>query len=611
MLTDDELSQLLLGVQKPGRYIGGETNSVRKPFDAAAFRMALAFPDIYEIAMSHQGLQILYGVVNARCDCLAERVFMPWFDMEKVLREKDVALFALESRRPVAEFDVVGFSLQYEVCYTTVLKMLDMAGIPRRRRERRAGNYPLIIAGGPCAFNPEPLADFVDLFFVGDSEETLGEFIDVWKEESGAGPEAVVRAAARGIKGIYAPELFTVTDTAAAVEQDAGVPGMVEAAYVRDLDAAFYPTAPVVALVQAVHDRIALEVMRGCSRGCRFCQAGMTKRPVRIRSVANLLDLAKESYRNTGYDEISLVSLATGDYPFLEDLARRLSHHFAPLRVGLAFPSLRADKALEIIPKVISNVRKTTITVAAEAGTERLRTVINKGITKQDLLTGVASAFQEGWSRVKLYFMAGLPTETLADVEAAAQLVSEVIATGKRFRSSVQVTCSVSPFIPKPSTPFQWEPMASRAYLEEARELLRERFRGKAVRMSFHNIDRSLLEAALARGGRELGAVLEKAADAGSFLDAWDEGFDFDLWRRAFESAGIDVEQYACRRLATEVPLAWGHISSGVSQAYLLAELALAMEARATPDCREAGCHGCGLESADCLLVEPRTARFD
>jgi len=600
MLSMEALESILSTVERPGRYIGGEVNSLRKPFGSVDFRLAIAFPDIYDIAMSNLALQILYGLVNAREDSLAERVFMPWLDMEQAIRAGAVPLFSLESHAAVRDFDAVGFSLQYEVWFPTVLKMLDLAGIPRRREARSEGRFPLVIGGGPCTFNPEPVADFFDLFFVGDAEETLPAFIDVWKKHRRAGNDRLLAAAVREVPGLYAPGLYTV-ERGLARPASASAPPVVKPSFVRDLDAAYYPTAPVIPFVEAVHERVSLEIMRGCSRGCRFCQPGMTKRPLRVRSVARLLELAEASYRNTGYDEISLLSLATGDYPHLVELTRRLNHRFAPLGVSLSFPSLRADVALRVIPETMAQVRKGSITVAAEAATDRLRAVINKGITEDAILEGMKSAFAAGWRRVKLYFMAGLPTETVDDVRAIAALVEKVLSAGGHSRGSTGVSLSVAPFVPKPGTPFQWEPMASRAYLEEARELLFRRLRGGSVKVSFHNIDRSLLEGALSRGGRELGHVIDKAADLGCFLDAWDEVFDYSKWLEAFASAGLNLEEYACRRLQTDAPLPWSHISPGVGVPFLLREREKALAAALTPDCRSHGCNACGLDPGACL----------
>ena len=579
MLTDSQLSRLLTGVRRPARYIGGEVNSVRKDWGSVECRIALAFPDIYEIGMSHLGLDILYGLVNAREDALAERVFMPWFDMEERLVESGTPLFSLETRRGLGEFDIIGFSLQYELSYPTVLRMLDMAGVPRRRSERAGGDWPLVVAGGPCVFNPLVLEEFIDVFVVGDGEEALGELIDVWKEKNDSGRDELLRALARRVPGAYVPALHEGTG-------DGDASGTVEPACVGDLDGAFYPTAPVLAHVEAVHDRISLEIMRGCGRGCRFCQAGMTRRPVRLRSAGKLVELAEQSYRNTGYSEISLVSLATGDYPRLEELAARLAHIFTPLRVSLAYPSLRADRALEIIPKSAGEVRKTTITIAVEAGTDRLRKVIKKEITEEGLLRGTESAFEAGWNRVKLYFMVGLPTETIEDVAATADLVEKVIEVGRRSGRQPRVSVSVAPFIPKPATPFQWEPMAPRAYLEEARALLAAKFRRRPVKMAFHRIDRSIVEAALARAGRQGAQALAAAANMGARLDAWDEGFDFSVWRRAFDAAGIDLEEYACRRLPPEEPLPWAHVSGGMPLEFLRREHRRALECSSarTPD---------------------------
>jgi len=569
-LDDEALSRLFTGVQRPGRYIGGEVNSVVKPFGSVPFRFAFAFPDTYEIAMSHLGMQVLYGLVNSRPDALCERVFMPAPDMEASMCAAGAPLFTLESRHAVRDFDVVGFSLQYEICYATVLRMLDLAGIPRRREERRSGRFPLVIAGGPCAYDPEPLADFVDLFFIGDGEETLPAFIEVWKKEHPNGAAAVVSAAARSIDGLYAPEHYPLVGGRAAAAQ--GFPEIVKTAVVKDLDNAFFPVSPVIPFVEAVHERIALEITRGCVRGCRFCQAGTTRRPVRHRSVSKLLDIAATSYQNTGYDEISLLSLAAGDYPYLADLCRRLMHGFQRLGVGLSFPSLRADEALGEIAAIMAQVRKGAITVAAEAGSERLRKVINKDITEEGILAGLSRAFETGWNRVKMYFMVGLPSETIDDVAAIADLVEKVVAAGNKFRRNPQVTCSIAPFVPKPGTPFQWEPMASCDYVESARKLLFERLRGRQVKLDFHNVDRSFLEGALARGGRELCAVLERAADSGCSLDAWDDAFDYAKWRDAFASAGLDLEACACRRLDPDAPLAWSHISPGASAEFLRRE---------------------------------------
>lgn len=577
MLTDSQLSRLLEGIQRPARYIGGETNSVRKDWDAVECRMALAFPDIYEIGMSHLGLQVLYGVANAREDCLAERVFMPWFDMAARLEETGTPLFSLEGRRGLGEFDILGFSLQYELCYATTLRMLKMAGIPRGRDEREGGAWPLVIAGGPCVFNPEPLAEFIDVFIIGDGEDALPQLVETWKKNSGGARTELLRAIAAGVDGAYVPALYSVGD-GAPQPADPAAPQIVTPACVQDLDSAFFPTAPVVAHVEAVHDRISLELMRGCARGCRFCQAGMTRRPVRTRSVAKLVELAEESYRNTGFKEISLVSLSTGDYPHLKELAAKLAHRFTPLRVSLAYPSLRADKALEIIPESAGEVRKSALTVAVEAGTDRLRKVIRKGITEEGLLAGAKSAFDAGWSRIKLYFMVGLPTETLDDVAAIAELVEKVILVGREAGLQPHVNVSVAPLIPKPGTPFQWEPMVSWEYLEKAKSLLRDKFHRRPVKLAFHRIDRSIVEAALARGGPEAAEVVASAADAGARLDAWDEGFDFEIWRRAFENSGIDIESYACRRLAMDGPLAWDHISPGVPAELLAREHQRAIE---------------------------------
>jgi len=601
---------ILPHVEKPSRYLGTEHNAVHKDWERTAVRMALAFPDLYEIGMSHLGLSILYGLVNEREDSLLERVFAPAPDMEGELRRRGLPLFSLESYRPLRDFDLLGFTLQYELTYTNILNMLDLAGIPLLAAERGATD-PLVIGGGPCAVNPEPLAPFFDAFVLGDGEEVLPEILAVVKEVKagvrgqgvawpGGRREILRRLAALG--GVYVPSLYRVRyypdGRVAAVEpQDPYAPARIKRRVVADLDAAYFPARPLVPYMEVVHDRVMLEIMRGCTRGCRFCQAGIIYRPVRERSAELLQRQAADLLRATGHHEIALTSLSSADYTGIAGLARALVDAYGCLGIGISLPSLRADTFSVDLAKEIERVRKTGLTFAPEAGTQRLRNVINKGVTEEDLLAACRAAFGAGWRRVKLYFMIGLPTETQEDLDGLVELALKVLREGEGRgprRKSVEVAVSVSSFVPKPHTPFQWEPQDRVEVLQDKQAYLRRRLR-RPIKYSWHNPLMSLLEAVLARGDRRLGAVILKAWQKGSKFDSWEEHFSWERWAAALAEVGLDASFYAHRRREPDEVLPWDHLDVGVSRAYLWRETRRAKEGLTTADCRWAGCSGCAV----------------
>lgn len=607
-----EIEHLLPKVEKPARYVGGEYNAVVKDWGRVAVKVAFAFPDVYEVGMSHLGLQILYHVVNSREDALMERVFAPWTDMERLMREEGVPLFTLESRRPLADFDIVAFTLQYELSFSSVLNMLDLAGIPVRTADRREG-MPLVIAGGPCAFNPEPLADFLDAVFLGEAEDGFGEIIEAYREARAAGADrrGLLRALAR-VPGVYVPSFYRVVyDSAGRVREiapvDEAAPARVVKRVIDDLDRAPYPTRPVVPSTGIVHDRAVLEVFRGCSRGCRFCQAGMIYRPVRERDPETLLDQADEVLRHTGYDELSLASLSTTDYSAIRPLVEQLVERYAGEKVGLSLPSTRVDAFAVDLARLIQKVRKSSLTFAPEAGTQRLRNVINKQVTEEDVLATARAAFEAGWLRIKLYFMLGLPTETLDDVEGINILARRVLATGEEAgvpKGRLSVTVSVSTFVPKAHTPFQWEPFLHLDEVRERQAYLKRRLKGRGLVFHWHDPETSFLEAVFSRGDRRLGAALERAWRLGARLDGWHEHFRPDLWRQAFADVGLSPEDYAYRRYTYEDILPWDHLDAGVSKRFLVLEHKRALAGETTADCRAGRCTGCGLCPA--LEVEPR-----
>ncbi|OPZ74917.1 MAG: Radical SAM superfamily protein [Firmicutes bacterium ADurb.Bin456] len=611
----DLLDQILPLVKKPARYAGGEWNAIRKDWGTVQYRVAFAFPDVYEVGMSHLGLQILYDVVNRRPCTLMERVFAPWPDMEEIMREHGLPLFALESRRPLLEFDMVAFTLQYEMSFSNVLNMLDLAGIPRRSADRESGGFPLIVAGGPCAYNPEPLADFIDLFVIGEGEEVIGELLDVLEEIKGQGAsERELLLAAARLPGVYVPAFYKVLYHAGGsfrgiVPSVDGVPPRISKRAVLDLDRAPFPEKPIVPTTEVVHDRIMLEVFRGCTRGCRFCQAGILYRPVREKKPETILRQAANQVKNTGYEEISLTSLSTSDYTPIREVVKSLLDTHAPQGLGVSLPSLRADNFSVELAKEVQRVRRSSLTFAPEAGTQRLRDVINKGVRETDLIDAASAAFREGWRAVKLYFMIGLPTETDEDLDGIVRLARAVLALGREAgvpRGRLRVTISASSFVPKAHTPFQWEPQVSLDGLRRKQSYLSERLKVRGIVFNYHDAGVSFLEAAFARGDRRLGAVLARAVDLGCKFDGWSEYFQLDRWLTAFRQAGLNPEDYANRRYNYDEPLPWDHIETGVLKQYLVREHRRALTGLVTSDCRSTTCPGCGVCSS--LETEPEFA---
>ena len=594
---NDPFEQLLDRVEQPGQYIGGEWNAIAKDHAAVDLTFALAFPDTYPIGMSHTGLAILYDILNRRTDVAAERAFMPLPDMQRELRAAGLPLASIETHTPLRDFDVVGFSLQYEMGYTNILAMLDLAGIPLKAADR-GDAAPLVVAGGPGAMAPEPVAPFFDLIVPGDGEEAILAIADAALATRGLPRAERLRALAAASPHFYVPALYRERRDAdgrlLALDPTAdGVPRRIRRAFVGDLDQAAYPTRPVVPFVETVHDRVTLEIMRGCTQGCRFCQAGMIRRPVRPRSVEQLRDIAWQSYRATGHSEVSLASLSTSDYPDLGRLIRTLSETFDPHRVSLALSSLRVGDQLEGLPAAIKSVRKSGLTIAPEAGRDELRRRINKNISNDDLLRGVRRAYEQGWRAVKLYFMIGLPGETEADVDAILDLAAQVSAQ-RGGRRGGEVNVAVSSFVPKPHTPFQWEPMDPPDVLLEKQQRLRARNRSRAVHLKFHSVPRSHMEGVLSRGDRRVAEVLERAWRLGAELDAWDEHFRYDAWLRAFDEAGVRPGDYAHRRWAEDEWLPWDHIDAGVTKEFLLEEKHRAERGETTLDCRLGVCTRCG-----------------
>ena len=604
-INQEAIARMLDQVQKPTRYTGGEMNTQLKPWDSAKLHFAFCFPDTYEVGMSHLGMKILYAAMNQQPDMLCERAFMPWVDMMDLMKQEKVPLFTLESRSPLSAFDVVGFTLQYEMSYSNILAMLELGGIPLLRENRREED-PIVVAGGPCAFNPEPLADFIDAFMVGDGEEQildLNRVIMQGREEGASRMTILKRLCA--IRGVYVPALYDVQynadGTIASMKPNCPeAPEKVLKAIIPDLDKAFYPTEIPVPYMEIIHDRIMLEIMRGCTRGCRFCQAGILYRPVRERSLEHLVELAQQLENTTGYEEISLSSLSSGDYTCLAELIRELIRRLDEKHVSISLPSLRLDSVLKDSLEATQKEKKTSLTFAPEAGTQRLRDVINKGVTEEDLMSKVTDAFHGGWSSVKLYFMMGLPTETTEDLDGIADLAKKVVDAyfavprGERAKG-LRVVCSASVFVPKPFTPFQWEPQDTQEMVREKQSHLREKLRIKGVTFNYHESGLSYLEACFARGDRRMGQVLLRAYQKGCMLDGWTELFKYDMWREAFAELGIDPAFYAYRRREKDEIMPWDVIDCGVTKEFLWREKEKAEKAQTTKDCRK-GCNGCGLQ---------------
>ncbi len=597
-----EFEKLLLSVQKPGRYSGGEINSVIKDKQNIDVRFAFCFPDTYEIGMSHLGMKILYSLFNEREDIWCERVFAPWLDFEEVMRENNIPLFALESRDPIKEFDIIGFTLQYEMAYTNVLNMLDLAGLPLRTEDRKE-LAPLVVAGGPCTCNPEPLAEFVDLFFIGEGEEVDLELIDLYKEckARGTSKTEFLRLASK-IEGVYVPSLYkdeyNSDGTLKALTPIGDAPATVKKRIMGDMDKAYYPEKFVVPFIEIVHDRAVQEIFRGCIRGCRFCQAGFIYRPVREKRVDTINKQAKCLCESTGYDEISLSSLSTSDYREIEPLLNKLLDWTDDNHVSLALPSLRIDNFSDELLEKINSVRKSGLTFAPEAGTQRLRDVINKNVTEDEIISTCKTAFEGGYTSVKLYFMLGLPTETDEDLIGIADLGQKIVNTyyempNKPKGKSVNVSISVSTFVPKPFTPFQFEPQISLEEIRRRQELLKNSITTKKISLSYHDSATSFLEGAFARGDRRMGAVIEKAYELGCRFDGWTECFKPEMWYKAFEECGLNPEFYANRQREYGEINPWEHIDVGVTKAFLIKENQLAHQNKTTPNCREK-CSACG-----------------
>ena len=599
-----ETEKILPLVQKPARYTGGELNSVTKNKADVDLRFAFCFPDTYEIGMSHLGMKILYSLVNERENYWCERVFAPDTDMEALMRERDLKLFALESGDNISSFDVIGFTLQYELCYTNVLNMLDLAGLPVRSDKRGDSlDSPVIIAGGPCVTNPEPLTDFIDAFQIGEGEEMMLEFLDLLCEfkKKGASKHEFLAAASQ-IKGIYVPSLYKVEynddGTVKSYTATEGAPEKVQKRVVADLDKMYYPEKFVVPFIEIVHDRVVSEIFRGCIRGCRFCQAGFWYRPIREKSVETISSQSKRLACTSGYDELSLCSLSSSDYTKITELLEELLGWTVPQKINVALPSLRVDSFSDELKEKLSLVRRSGLTFAAEAGTQRMRDVINKNITEADILETCDKAFAGGWTAVKLYFMIGLPTETDTDVEGINILSQKVVNEfynnpDKPKGKGVNVSAGVSSFVPKPFTPFQWEAQDTREELKRKQKLLLETVTSKKITFRFHNTDMTFLEAVLARGDRRTGAAIEAAWRSGCKFDSWDDKFDIEKWLAAFKSVSLSCEFYANRKRSYSEILPWDIIDAGVRKNFLINESEKARRGETTQNCREK-CSGCG-----------------
>ena len=604
LALDDEI---LMKIEKPARYIGGEVNSVMKDPEKVDIRFAMCFPDVYEIGMSHLGIQILYDMFNRREDVWCERVYSPWLDLDRVMREEKIPLFALESQDPVKNFDFLGITIQFEMCYTNILQILDLSGIPLHAADRTEED-PFVIGGGPCTYNPEPLADFFDIFYIGEGETVYDELLDVYKEwkKSGESREQFLRRAA-GIEGLYVPMFYDAEYNADGTlksfrPNDPCAPESVKKQVVTDVTAAPYPLSPVVPFIKATQDRVVLEIQRGCIRGCRFCQAGMLYRPTRERNVERLKEYARAMLQSTGHEEISLSSLSSSDYSELKELVLFLIDEFRDKGINISLPSLRIDAfSLDVMSRV-QDIRKSSLTFAPEAGSQRMRNVINKGLTEEDILDGAGQAFEGGWTKVKLYFMLGLPTETEEDMKEIARLSDRVARRyyeipKEQRHGKCQITASSSFFVPKPFTPFQWASMCTaEEYMQKAsvvKNEFQEQLNRKSLKYNWHDAQVTALEGVMARGDRRISRVIEEAYRLGCLFDSWTESFHNDLWMQAFENTGTDIAFYNLRKREKDELFPWDFIDIGVSRKFLYREWERAMAEEVTPNCR-VQCSGCG-----------------
>ncbi len=613
--------EILLRVEKPARYIGNEVNAVVKDKDKVKIRFAMCFPDVYEIGMSHLGIQILYDMFNAMEDVWCERVYSPWVDLDAIMREEKIPLFALESQDPVKEFDFLGITIQYEMCYTNILQVLDLAQIPLLAQER-GEDCPIVIGGGPCTYNPEPIADFFDLFYIGEGETQYRSLLDLYKEckRENAGRVEFLRRAAK-LPGIYAPRFYEASyhedgRLKSFVPTEEGIPPIIHKELVRDMTDTPYPLKPIVPYIKVTQDRVVLEIQRGCIRGCRFCQAGQIYRPVRERDVEVLKEYALEMLKNTGHEEISLSSLSSSDYSRLPQLIDFLIAECGKKHVNISLPSLRIDAfSLDVMSKV-QDVKKSSLTFAPEAGSQRLRNVINKGLTEEMILKGAALAFRGGWTRVKLYFMLGLPTETQEDIRGIAELSNKIAAVffeevpkEKRTNGKVQIVASTSFFVPKPFTPFQWARQCTKEeFLDKAfltRKAVSEQLNQKSIKYNWHEADASVLEGVLARGDRRLSKVLLKVYEKGCFYDAWSEYFHNDKWLEAFTECGLSMDFYTFRERSVDELLPWDFIDCGVTKEFLKREWEKAKGEEVSENCKEK-CQGCGASRFGCGICLER-----